>query len=329
MRSNKILKTPILFLIFNRPDSTQIVFNEIKKAKPAQLFVSADGPREGRPRDRELCLATREIIKQVDWDCEVYTKYYDDNAGLKIAVSTAIDWFFENVDAGIILEDDCLPSQSFFWFCQELLEKYHDDERIMQISGNNYLFGGKVFDSTYYFSRLNDIWGWATWKRAWDYYDVHMKTFPKFKEQEQIINYIVDPEIQEWLMGYFERDYNANERNGLWSSQWSYAICAQNGMTIAPSTNLVQNIGIQGEATNSNDTYKLYETERFYEIDEIIHPLFILPDTEADRLRFEIIKKTDPNLLYAAQYKLRKLAGRYLPESIRNIVKTLQKSLSN
>lgn len=323
MIRKKILKTPVLFLIFNRPDSTQRVFNEIKKAKPQQLFVSADGPRKDRPNDMKQCLATREIIKQVDWDCEVRTKYHDDNTGLKIAVTTAIDWFFENVNAGIILEDDCLPSQSFFWFCQELLEKYYDDERIMQISGNNYLFEKKRFDATYYFSKLNDIWGWATWKRAWGYYDVHMKTFPKFKQQEQIKNYIVDAEIREWLMGYFERDYNANERNGLWSSQWAYAICAQNGMTIVPSVNLVQNIGTLGDATHSNDTFRLYETVRVHEIDEIVHPLFILPDTEADRLRFEIIKKTDPSLIYAKYYRIRKLVSKYLPNNIRNIVKKM------
>ena len=277
----------------------------------------------------KLCLATREIIQQVDWDCEVHTKYHDDNAGLRIAVTTAIDWFFENVNAGIILEDDCLPSQSFFWFCQELLEKYHDDERIMQISGNNYLFGNKTFDATYYFSKLNDIWGWATWKRAWDYYDVHMKTFPKFKEQGQIKNYIVDPEIQEWLMSYFEQDYNADERNGLWSSQWAYAICSQNGMTIAPSVNLVENIGMLGEATHGRDTYKLYEEYGVYEIGEIVHPIFVLPDTEADRLRFEIIKKTDPSLIYATRNKIRKLAVKFLPNSFIDIGKRIMRSSTN
>ena len=126
--------TPVLFLIFNRPDTTRQVFNEIRKAQPAQLFVAADGPRKDRDSDFELCKKTREIVRQVDWDCEVFTRFQEENLGCKRAVSSAIDWFFSNVEEGIILEDDCVPDQSFFPFCQELLEKYRHDERIMMIS---------------------------------------------------------------------------------------------------------------------------------------------------------------------------------------------------
>ena len=123
MRDNFVppgsLITPVLFVIFNRPDTTQKVFNAIRQAKPKQLFVAADGPREGKEGEKEKCEQVREIIEQIDWDCEVKTLFRDKNLGCKIAVSSAIDWFFENVEEGIILEDDCLPSQSFFWYCQE------------------------------------------------------------------------------------------------------------------------------------------------------------------------------------------------------------------
>ena len=329
MFTNKPLKTPVLFLIFNRPDTTQRVFDEIKKVRPSQLFVSADGPRNGVAGDAGRCQAARDIIKQVDWDCEVRTNFRDKNVGLKIAVSSGIDWFFEYVEEGIILEDDCLPSRSFFWFCQEMLDKYHDDKRIMQISGSNFLFGKKVTDDSYYFSKLNDIWGWATWKRAWKFYDVTMKTFPRFKEQDQLKNYIDDPECREWLMSYLEQDFNAiGRKDGLWSSQWTFAICAQNGLIIVPSMNLVVPIGFSENATHKSDSFKLYSTVERHEITEIIHPLFILPNKEADLLRFDIIKKTDPRLLYGKRLKMKELVRKCVPKRYRDPIKNLLDNLA-
>ena len=324
MLTSKLLTTPVLFLIFNRPDTTQRVFDEIKKAKPSQLFVSADGPREGKAGEAARCQAARDVIKQVDWECEVHTNFRENNVGLKIAVSSGIDWFFEHVEEGIILEDDCLPSQSFFWFCQELLDKYHDDKRIMQISGSNFLFGKKVTEASYYFAKLNDIWGWATWKRAWKYYDVTMRTFPGFKEQNQLENYIDDPEIRAWLMSYFEQDFNAvGSEKGLWSSQWSYAMCAQNGLTIVPSVNLVVHIGFSDEATHTRDSFKLYSTVERHEITRIMDPPFILPNQEADRLRFDLIRKTDPRLLYAKRLKMKELIRKCLPKRYHGPVRNL------
>lgn len=332
--TNKPLTTPVLFLVFNRPDTAQRVFNEIKKARPSQLFVSADGPREGKGGEAERCQATRDIIKQIDWDCEVHTNFREENVGLKLAVSSGIDWLFENAEEGIILEDDCLPSQSFFWFCQELLGRYREDKRIMQISGNNFLFGRIVTDASYYFSKLNDVWGWATWKRAWRFLDMHMKTFPQFKNQGQLKNYIDAPEIREWLMSYLEQGFNAvGSRQGLWSSQWIYAICVQNGLTVVPSVNLVANIGFSGEATHKGDSFRLYSTVEGHEISEIVHPIFISPNKEADALRFEIIRKTDPRLLLGKKRsRMKEFARKYLPQryrdAIRNFVNHLDRRTS-
>lgn len=321
MVTDKPLKTPVLFLIFNRPDETRIVFDEIRKVKPLRLFVAADGSREDKPGEKEKCQAVKDIIGEVDWDCEVYRNFRETNMGLKLAVSSGIDWFFEHVDEGIILEDDCLPSQSFFWFCQELLERYRDDERIMQISGSNFLFGKKVTDASYYFSKLNDIWGWATWKRAWKFYDIHMKTFPQLKEQDQLKNYIDDPEIREWLMSYFEQDFNAAGRQGLWSSQWAYAVCSQNGLTVVPAVNLVAQVGFQREGTNIAASFKLYSAIDRHEMTEMVHPGFVLPNNEADALRFEIIRKTDPRLLYAKWYGIKDFAKKYLPKHSQKVIK--------
>jgi len=334
-QNNKQLTTPVLFIIFRRPDTTQMVFNEIRKVKPKVLFVRADGPRKDRNGEAKLCKKTRDIVGNIDWECEVHYNFSETNLGCKVAVSSGIDWFFENVEEGIILEDDCLPCQSFFWFCQELLEKYRDDERIMQISGSNYLFGKTIGNASYYFSRLNDVWGWATWKRAWRFYDINMKSFPVFKQQKQIDNYFDNKRISRWAMSYFEEDFKmANSSCGIWSSQWSYAMCAQNGLTIAPNVNLVSNIGINEEATHSKRSFRLYADVKSYEIEQIIHPEFILPNREADEIRFRVIYKTDPRLRPMTKLKkdLRVLLKKFLllldPEK-KTIFRALKKVATN
>lgn len=316
------LRTPVLFLIFNRPETTARVFEAIRQAKPRQLFVTADGPRPDKVGEVERCDAARNVVRKVDWECEVWTKFRETNLGLRAAVTSGIDWFFEHVEEGIILEDDCLPSQSFFWFCQEMLGRYRDDERIMQISGNNFLLGRKVFGSSYYFSRLNDIWGWATWRRAWRLYDEEMKTFPQFKEEGRLRDYIDDEDIRDWLMSYFEEAYSAGRVGGIWSSRWAYAMCVQNGLTIVPSVNLVANIGFAGDGTHPAKTFRLYATVRCEEMTEMIHHPFVLPDREADAYRFEVIRQTDPRLLTkrcSVMRGLRRLvplrSGRYLGRS--------------
>src|SRR6185369_14461868 len=165
------LTTPVAFIIFNRPDTTEKVFAEIARARPPKLLVIADGPRAGRAGEADRCAATRAIIDRVDWDCKVLTNYSDVNLGCKNRVASGIDWVFEQVPEAIILEDDCLPDPTFFRFCEELLIRYREDERISQICGANFQFGRKRSNDSYYFSRYNHIWGWASWRRAWQHYD--------------------------------------------------------------------------------------------------------------------------------------------------------------
>ena len=159
------LKTPVAFIIFNRPSLTQIVFNTIRQAKPKQLFVIADGARF--PEEKEKCQQARDIIRQVDWDCEVLANYSDVNLGCGKRISSGISWVFEHVEAAIILEDDCLPHLSFFRYCENLLDYYRDDERVMAIGGDNFQDGNKKTPYSYYFSKYPHVWGWATWRRAW------------------------------------------------------------------------------------------------------------------------------------------------------------------
>ena len=294
--NNFSLTTPVLFLIFNRPDLTEQVFNVIKRVRPSKLFVAADGPRQEEFDDIDKCKKARNIINQVDWDCQVKTLYRDNNLGCRVAISSAINWFFENVEEGIILEDDCLPSNSFFRFCQVLLEKYRYDERIMQINGNNYLFGKKQFKESYYFSKLNGCWGWATWRRAWRHYNEKMPEFSIFREENLIDNYIDNNEISDWLMSYLEEASKPD--CGIWSTYWMYAIIIRNALSINPAINLVQNMGFREDATSGkHDSFKLYSEVEAEEMGEIVHPLFVLPDNEADNIYFKFIKKTDPRLL--------------------------------
>lgn len=317
---NRPLPTPVLLIIFNRPDTTQEVFAAIRKARPTQLFVQADGPRVGNASDAELCRRAREIVKRVDWQCDVQHYFSEANMGCRTNVFSGIAWFFENVEEGIILEDDCLASQSFFWFCHQLLEKYRDDERIMQIEGNNYLFGKKTFRSSYYFSKLNDISGWATWKRAWKHFDPDMKGFDEFDRKGCINDYVPDRRIARWMMSYMREAYES--LGGTWSPAWVYALCKQNGLTIVPSINLVFHMGYgrQDSTFSTGDTWDIYNQVKACEMEKIIHPQSVIHDVEADRIRFDVIRKVDPRLILSERLKswckwkivepMRRLAGR-------------------
>lgn len=194
-------------------------------------------------------------MSHIDWDCKVKTLFRDKNLGCKYAVSSAIAWFFEQVEEGIILEDDCLADPTFFSFCQELLEKYRHDERVMMISGDNFQFGKNKTPYGYYFSRYTHIWGWATWRRAWKYYDVRMSLWPETRDSNFLARILSPQEASYWNQ-VFERTY----RNEIetWDYQWTLACWIQSGLTIIPSVNLVRNIGAaQGTHTTKFDTSPL------------------------------------------------------------------------
>jgi len=277
-----MLKTPVLFVIFNRYDTALQVFKAIQEIKPEKLYVSADGPRKNNPEDYKKCKKTREIINLIDWECELHTNFLDENLGCHIALPHAINWFFEHNDMGIILEDDCLPSDSFFSFCETMLNHYRNDNRIMHITGNNFLDGKIKLDGSYYFSNLPLIWGWATWKRAWDYYDINFSTFPKFKKQNQIKNIFKDWLVQLGIMYNYDKIFS--KRGVAWDFAWSYAVYCQNGLCITPSENLITNLGFGEGAVhchNKNDRYSKLKRHEI-EIEEIKHPDFVIPQKEAD-----------------------------------------------
>lgn len=288
-----MLKTPILFLIFNRPDTTEKVFEKIKEQKPKYLYVAADGPRLNKPGEVELCQQTRAILKKIDWECEIKTLFREENLGCKKAVSEGITWFFDNVEEGIILEDDCLPSNSFFSFCEQMLEKYRYDTRVMQISGEN-PSNKKFNDYSYYFSKTPHIWGWASWRRAWKLYDVEFKNFDYFIKNNIISNIFEQKEAQKFWNKMFLR-VKKGELN-TWDYQWSYTLFTNNGLNIIPNENMISNIGFgHKEAAHTSENAKC-ANKKVYELDEIVHPPFVLASIEAvkDILedRYDIHKKT-------------------------------------
>lgn len=243
------LETPILFLTFNRLDTTKRVLGAIKEARPKKLYIASDGPRANVLGEDLKVKEVRDFIESnIDWECEVKTLFRDKNLGCKLAVSSAIDWFFENEEQGIILEDDCLPNQSFFQFCEELLEKYKDNEEIAVISGNNFNHD-KIGNGDYYLSRIPHIWGWATWRRAWGGYDVTMAKFPGFKKNSAITKIWSNRKVQNYWIGILSEAYQG--KIDTWDYQLTFSLFLNNSFCICPNVNLVSNIGFGKEFTNT------------------------------------------------------------------------------
>jgi hypothetical protein len=247
--------TAVLFIIFNRPENTQQVFDAIKKAKPTRLYIAADGPRRDILGEDQICEEVRKIATDIDWDCQVRTLFREENLGCGKGPCTAITWFFEHETEGIILEDDCLPSPSFFSFCSELLEHYRYDTRIMEIGGNN-LEEPHLRNKEYSFGFSNQIyiWGWATWRRAWKLHDFDMSHYDEvYKKRYLDSSYksIYERDFYQYVFGkMYEGDERTNSRT-IWDYQWQFACKINSGLTIVPNKNLVSNLGFGINATNT------------------------------------------------------------------------------
>lgn len=278
--SNWQLKTPVAFFVFKRPDTTQKVFEQIRRAKPPKLLVVADGHRPDKVGEAEQCAATRAIIDLVDWDCEVLTNYSEVNLGCKRCVAEGLDWVFSQVEEAIILEDDCLPHPSFFQFCEELLIKYRDDERVVNISGTNLLSKWKAHTQSYSFSNYFHCWGWATWRRVWQYYDVEMKLWSQPRYQEKVRN-ILACDRQ-----YFNRKRHLDHAHAgeidSWDYQFFFLCLARSGLSIRPAVNLISNIGFTVDSTHTvkpDNRSNLPTTEMSF---PLRHPLDIVADRDRD-----------------------------------------------
>ncbi len=248
------LDVPILFMTFNRVAETQQVLDIIKKANPKKLYVSSDGPRDNNADDLNSTSTIRNLVLSQQMDCEVKTLFHTNNLGCKKAGITAIQWFFENEEKGIILEDDCLPSLNFFVFMQECLNKYEYDSRIVHINGNNFGYNTPS-DYSYHFTYLPQVWGWGSWRRAWNKFDESMQLFDKFDDWSFYQH-----------VGFSEADYgkarrkwlNAkNNRVEVWDYQWHFINLLEGNLVISPVNNLVSNIGFGANATHTIDNYSI------------------------------------------------------------------------
>lgn len=279
-------KTPILLLTYTRLDTTVKVFERIKEQKPKYLFVASDGPRNDRVEDiTKIAMVKEYVLNNIDWDCEIKTLFRDDNLGCGLAVSGAISWFFEQVEYGIILEDDCLPDSDFFSFCEETLEYYKSNDNIWAISGTNLQGGIKRGNDSYYFSNYGGIWGWATWARAWKHYDYQMKDLDKLLSVNFLSEIFNEKDQQNFWTGILKKAKHID----TWDYQWHYITWLYKGISIVPNVNLVRNIGFDNEGTHTVNKPFWYDnlTIGYEKLDHIKHPKEIVVDIKADDFLFE------------------------------------------
>ncbi len=318
------LYTPVLFLIFNQPKITMQTFQEIRKARPKKLFISADGPRLHKQGEFEECAETRKaVLEAIDWDCQVNTRFLETNLGCKSAVSSAITWFLDQAEEGIILEYDCVPSQSFFTFCQELLEKYRHEPRVMAVSGSNYQLGQVRGNATYYFSRIPSAWGWATWKRAWSHWDGKAAAFPSFQGRGAIQGQFRSQRTRDFWTFKFDQCHKAIEKT--WGYPWCFAVANQDGVCASPNVNMVTNVGFTENATNAVDTSSSFANVPRYELGIITHPDTLVPDAEADEFFTDRLAYLKPRERFIRGIK--RIALFLLPVSCHGDLKSLYRKL--
>ncbi len=279
------MKSPLLFLVFNRPETTRRVFAAIRAARPPRLFVAADGPRPGRAGEALLCEEVRAIATSVDWPCVVKTLFRDGNLGCRAGVSSGITWFFENESEGVILEDDVLPLPGFFDFCDELLARYRDDDRVAMISGCNFIADVHAPPESFFFSRYTHIWGWAGWRRAWRHYDVRMSEWPAWRDRRSLAAMPGGGRIFE---AYWRPIFDAVHAGAIdtWDYQWTFACWRRNALVALPRYNQTHNLGFGPDATHTTALAPAYvRSSRARPLPlPLIHPSAVVHDLRADAL---------------------------------------------
>lgn len=284
-----VFQTAVVFCVFNRLETTRKVFEVIRNAKPPRLYIIADAARESVPGEREKVDAVRKYIEgNIDWECEVFQNYASANMGCGKRIPDGISWVFEREEQAIILEDDCVPDLSFFRYCQEMLEYYKDDERILMISGNNPY--AKCYQSSedYLFSKVPFIWGWATWRRAWKLYDYDLKSLPE-NRKNPIFKQIFPLRAYWAYMAEFETVYR--HKFDAWDYQWLYTAIINDKLCIVPAENHVLNVGICEDSTHTSELPEWMA----YEIREVHFPIKhreeVSWDREFDQGYFRIANK--------------------------------------
>jgi hypothetical protein len=289
--------TPILLIAWRRPHTLRQVIDAIRPVAPTRLYVACDGPNPERLGEAEKVAATRAVIEhEIDWPCQIERLYSDVNQGCRLGVSRAITWFFEQVEEGIILEDDCVPHSDFFPYCTTLLERYRHDTRVWCISGNNFQNGQWRGDGSYYFSRYNHCWGWASWRRCWQHYAADLSQWPALRDSGLLGTIFEDPLERNYWSAIWQGLLDRGEPD-TWDYQWCFTCFANSGLTALPNRNLVSNVGFDADATHTSYAQAEPGSLARFVVDNtstlpgldgpLRHPSFLLRDSAADRYEFE------------------------------------------
>lgn len=309
--------TPILIIFWRRKDTVLRVIDVLRGLRPANIYLASDGPRDGNIEENSKVHLVRKLVEDaIDWPCAVHKRYSDINQGIKYGPFNAMDWFFSSVEEGIILEDDVLPARSFFFFCRELLERYRDDTRIWQISGNNLVQAQNALasdeqvwmplddHSSYLFSRDCLIWGWATWRRCWRLYDLHMSSWPDLRDRGIFANVFQSPEELKYWSCVWHSIF-AFDIPLTWDYQWIYACTCNGALSIVPKVNLISNLGFGLEGINCSDADDPLSNLPVTELHgPIVHPAYVLQDRSYDRAMFERFRWTPQAEKQSFSYRL-------------------------
>ena len=275
------LETPVVMIIFNRPETTQKVFEQISRVRPRSLYVIADGPRVGFPGDTAKCAEAQAIAQELRWDCQMRVDISEVNLGLKQRFVSGLNWVFSQEEQAIILEDDCVPNPTFFRFCQELLDRYRDDERLMMIAGTNYQFGNNPVAHSYYFSIYTHIWGWATWARAWNCFDGDMCLWPNVRDGGLLKALLPDRRALRFWSKRFQMTYEG--KIDTWDYPWTLSCWLENGLTAVPAVNLVTNQGFGRLGTHTlGSRSRLANMPAGKMSFPLQHPPYVVPNWRAD-----------------------------------------------
>ncbi|MDY0199932.1 MAG: hypothetical protein RBR40_02975 [Tenuifilaceae bacterium] len=281
---NKEITVPVLFIGFNRPKVSLQTFDYIRKAKPTKLYIAIDGPRADKPDEEKLVTEVKKVVENVDWPCETHYKYNETNKGAEITVSSAISWVFETEEYTIILEDDIVAPLSFFKFAQEMLFRYKDEEKIWAISGVNFTPLPRAYDTDYFFAKYGHTWGWATWKRVWNNFDLYAEV-----QEEHLSNKFLASitNSKKELIHYkkkFKRILDNGKGNSTWDNMASYMHRTKGLLYIVPSTNLISNIGDYGLHARGKTKYHYTDFDKSFIVKK--HPENIECNVEYDKYHF-------------------------------------------
>ena len=288
-------KTPIVLIVFNRPEHTEAVFRRIAQIRPSRLLVVADGPRANMPGEVATCERVRHIATQVDWRCEVLTNFSDVNMGCRRRVISGLNWAFVQVEEAIILEDDVLPDVSFFRFCDEMLTRFRDDSRISMITGFNIVNDHPHTQWSYFFSQLTHIWGWATWRRSWAMYDEHLCEWPSIRAAGLMQEVFALPAQCRFWTHIFDQMYNGTGPD-TWDYQWAYTNLVNRWLSVTPKINLIENIGFGFGATHTHRVEDAPTIAAGTLSFPLIHPPAMIPLRKIDELDARLSKSYIPGL---------------------------------